>query len=70
MPRQSLVVVFDELHQHSFLAGVGRFCGKAADVSVRLVVSFAPTSASGHPNEMFAANFPAVQSSARLRSML
>jgi len=33
----------------------GRFCGTAANVSVRLVVCFAPTSARGHPNETFAA---------------
>ena len=33
----------------------GRFRGTAANVSVRLVVSFAPTSASGRPNEAFAA---------------
>ena len=33
----------------------GRFCGTAANVSVRQVVSFAPTSASGRPNETFAA---------------
>ena len=33
----------------------GRFCGTAANVSVRQVVSFAPTSASGQPNETFAA---------------
>ncbi|MFZ2094745.1 MAG: hypothetical protein WAU99_23650 [Pseudolabrys sp.] len=44
----------------SFISGPfslmqGRFCGTAADVSVRRVVSFAPTNASGHPNEAFAA---------------
>jgi hypothetical protein len=33
----------------------GRFCGTAANVSVRQVVSFAPTGASGRPNEAFAA---------------
>jgi hypothetical protein len=33
----------------------GRFCGTAANVSVRQVVSFAPTSASGRTNEAFAA---------------
>jgi len=33
----------------------GRVCGTAANVSVRQVVSFAPTSASGRTNEAFAA---------------
>jgi hypothetical protein len=33
-----------------------RFGGTAANVSVRQVVSFAPTSASGRTNEAFAAN--------------
>jgi hypothetical protein len=37
----------------------GRFCGTAANVSVRQVVSFAPTSASGRTNEAFAAIFRA-----------
>ena len=32
-----------------------RFCGAAANASVRQVVSFAPTSASGRTNEVFAA---------------
>ena len=45
----------DGLHQRSFSLVRGRFCGTAANVSVRQVVSFAPTSASGQPNETFAA---------------
>ncbi|HKS86888.1 MAG TPA: hypothetical protein VJR71_15515 [Pseudolabrys sp.] len=40
---------------NSMLPVRGRFCGAAANASVRQVVSFAPTSASGRTNEVFAA---------------
>jgi hypothetical protein len=43
------------LHQRAFLAGAGPLLRHGGECFGKAVVSFAPTSASGHPNETFAA---------------
>jgi hypothetical protein len=48
------MVVANDLHRHLLVQS--RLGGTAANVSVRHVVSFAPTSASDCTNEAFAAN--------------